>query len=135
MDLEKMTRELGKAIQASEQYKAMQEALAANEADTELNDMMGKIELIRLQFSQETQKETPDQEKLQQYDKEFKETYTAIMGRPTMMAYNIARQDVDEMMQRISGILALCVNGEDPDTCSPEAHNCSGSCSTCGGCH
>ena len=48
---------------------------------------------------------------------------------------DIAKQEVDAMMQRISNILVLCVNGEDPDTCAPEASNCSGSCATCGGCH
>ena len=43
--------------------------------------------------------------------------------------------EIDEMMNYIVEILTLCVNGEDPDTCEPEEHSCSGSCSTCGGCH
>ena len=34
----------------------------------------------------------------------------------------------------INTILVMCVNGEDPDTCDP-APSCTGSCSTCGGCH
>lgn len=135
MDLERMARDLGKAIQESEQYKALEKAKAANDADTELQEMIEKFNMIRIQLSGEMQNETQDAEKVQKLDKELKETYTAVMGRPTMMAFNIAKQEVDEMMQRISNILVLSVNGEDPETCAAESHNCSGSCSTCGGCH
>ena len=39
------------------------------------------------------------------------------------------------MVNKVYAILELCCNGEDPDTCEPEEHSCSGSCSTCGGCH
>ncbi|MBR5203348.1 MAG: YlbF family regulator, partial [Clostridia bacterium] len=37
MSLEKLTRELGKAIQQDERYLAMQKAIEANEKDTALN--------------------------------------------------------------------------------------------------
>ena len=34
----------------------------------------------------------------------------------------------------MNAIIDLCIAGEDPDTCEPAA-GCSGSCSTCSGCH
>ena len=40
---------------------------------------------------------------------------------------------LDEVVSKVNSILLMCINGEDPATCEPS--NCSGSCSTCGGCH
>ena len=53
-----------------------------------------------------------------------------------MVKFEAAKNAVDEMMNEIMGILACCVDGQDPATCSPEQeHHCSGSCDSCGGCH
>ena len=46
MELEKMARQLGAAIQQDEAYLNFEKARLANEADEELNDLMGKIRLI-----------------------------------------------------------------------------------------
>ena len=135
MDLERMARDLGKAIQESEEYKALEAAKTANDADAELQELIEKFNMIRIKLSNEMQSETQDSDKIQALDKELKDTYTTVMGNQNMMAFNIAKQEVDDMMQRISGLLMLCVNGEDPETCDPAPQGCSGSCSTCGGCH
>ena len=51
MELEKMARQLGAAIQQDEAYLNFEKARLANEADEELNDLMGKIRcLIRLRL-------------------------------------------------------------------------------------
>ena len=51
-----------------------------------------------------------------------------------MAAYNEAKNGMDMLMNQINAILVMSVNGEDPETCDP-APSCTGSCSTCGGCH
>ena len=39
-------------------------------------------------------------------------------------------------MQRVTGVLSMCAEGQDPDGCDPDACGCTGSCATCGGgCH
>ena len=53
MSLEKLTRELGKAIQQDERYLAMQKAIEANEKDTALNELMSKIQLIQVSYQHE----------------------------------------------------------------------------------
>jgi hypothetical protein len=53
------------------------------------------------------------------------------MMNPNMQAYEKARQDIDELMNYLTGILAMCVNGDDPETCDPKAHQCGGDCSGC----
>ena len=131
MSLEKLTRELGKAIQQDERYLAMQKAIEANEKDAALNELMSKIQLIQVSYQHEASKEEPDEGKMKAYDEEFRGVYTEIMMNPNMQAYEKARQDIDELMNYLTGILAMCVNGDDPDTCDPKAHQCGGDCSGC----
>lgn len=131
MSLEKLTRELGKAIQQDERYLAMQKAIEANEKDTALNELMSKIQLIQVSYQHEASKEDPDEGKMKAYDEEFRGVYTEIMMNPNMQAYEKARQDIDELMNYLTGILAMCVNGDDPDTCDPKEHQCGGDCSGC----
>ena len=130
-----MAREMGKEIQATEAYKAYEAAKNANDADQALQDGINEFNLKRMALNQEMQKEEKDSDKLQALNEELQEIYTKVMGNENMMAYNIAKQDLDDMMQKINSILVMCVNGEDPDTCEIPEHSCTGSCSTCGGCH
>ena len=64
---------------------------------------------------------------------ELKKIYGEVMSNEHMAAFNTAKQAMDAMMNEVTTILIMCVNGEDPDTCNP--HSCGGSCATCGGCH
>lgn len=138
MDIIKLTRELGAAIQQDDRYLKFEEARKNNEADAALNELIGKLNLIQLSYQQEAQNPEASEEKMQQFDKDFRETYEQVMQNENMKNYEVARQEVDGMMQYIMQILSLCVNGEDPATCEPQAqHECSGDCcSSCeGGCH
>ncbi len=135
MELEKLARQLGAAIQQDKVYLDFEAARKANDADEELNALMGKIRLIQLSYQQEAGKEEPDEAKMEGFNKEFQGVYTQIMANKNMQKFEEARQAVDEMMNYLTGILAMCVNGEDPETCDPATHNCGGECSSCGGCH
>lgn len=134
-NLEELTRQLGAAIQKDEVFLNFDAARKANDADEELNALMGQIQLIQLNYQQEASKETPDDAKMQQFNKDFQEAYSKIMQNKNMEKFENARQAVDDMMNYLTAILAMCVNGEDPATCDPAAeHNCDGSCcSSCGG--
>lgn len=136
MELEKMARQLGAAIQQDEAYLNFEKARLANEADEELNDLMGKIRLIQMSYQVEAAKEEPDEDKMNGFNQEFQGVYSQIMANKNMQEYEKARQAVDDMMNYITGILGLCVNGEDPETCDPRSHqhDCGGECSSCSGC-
>ena len=73
-----------------------------------------------------------DLEKLEQ---EIQALYLQIMENPNMQAFDTAKQAMNMMMQEVDTILSLCANGEDPDRCHPDLTNCTGNCSSCGGCH
>ena len=53
MSVIELTRQLGAAIQADERYKAFDEAKKANDADKELNDLIGKINLVQMNYQQD----------------------------------------------------------------------------------
>ncbi len=140
MDVIKLTRELGAAIQKDERYLKFAEIREANEKDTELNDLMGKIQLVQMNYQREASQENPDSQKMGNYELEFNDLYSKFMQNENMVAYEAARKEIDDLMNYIMGILGLCVNGNDPETCEPEQphdHDCSGcSCDECGGgCH
>ena len=136
MDIIEITRQLGAAIQQDERYLAFHEARRTNEADTDLNDLINKIQLIHMSYQHEAAKDDANEEKLAAYDKEFSEVYQTVMANENMQKYEAARHAVDDMMNEITAILSLCVQGEDPKTCQPrEEHHCSGECGSCGGCH
>lgn len=137
MDIIKATRELGKAIQADERYLAFQDAQKANEADIELNGLIGKLNLIQLSYQNESQKDEPDTKKLEGMDAEFREIYGQVMLNENMRKYEEAKNEVDSMMNHVIQLLTLCVNGDDPETCEvKEADDgaCGGNCASCGGC-
>ena len=137
MSVIELTRQLGAAIQADESYKAFDEAKKANDADKELNDLIGKINLVQLNYQQEAAKgEEADEKVMENYGKEFEELYRAVMLNGNMVKFEAAKTAIDDMMNEIMAILALCIDGQDPATCEPaHEHSCGGSCSTCGGCH
>ena len=137
MTVIELTRQLGAAIQEDARYKEYDAARKANEADEELNNLIGKINLIQLNYQQEAGKgEEADAAKMEAFAKEFEEAYREIMLNGNMVKFEAAKTAVDDMMNEIMGILAMCIDGHDPATCTPaEEHHCSGSCDSCGGCH
>jgi cell fate (sporulation/competence/biofilm development) regulator YlbF (YheA/YmcA/DUF963 family) len=128
-----LTRQLGAAIQADGSYLRFRIAAQQNEEDSELNEQIGALNLLRAKYSAETQKDGKDEAKIEEYSKDFDELYSSIMQNSNMVEYTAAKYDIDRVMKEITDILALCVNGEDPQTCQP--HDCGGSCGSCGGCH
>lgn len=136
-NIEKLTRELGKAIQADSRYTAFETAREANEKDDALNDLVGKMQLVHMSYQHEAGKEDANEQKLQAYEEEFMGLREQIMNNQNMINYEKARMDIDEMMNNIMSLLTECIKGENPDTCQvPQEHHCGGDCHSCGGdCH
>ena len=71
---------------------------------------------------------------MEKLEEEFQVTYQNLMASDTMLKMNNARSELDGLMNYITQILYLCVNGEDPATCEPQAGGCAGGdCGSCGG--
>lgn len=130
-------RQLGVAIQADERFVKFEEARKANDNDKELQTLIGDFNITRMELDKTLQEGegNPDEAKVKELNEKLRDMYTKIMSNPAMVAYNKAKIDMDELVNGVNAIIGAALQGEDPITFDPEAHNCSGSCSTCGGCH
>ena len=129
-------RALGAAIQQDERYLRFQAATKASDSDTELQNKIGEFNMLRMNLSNEMQKENKDADKMTSLDNDIKALYDEIMAMPTMVAYNDAKAGLDDMLGSVNYIISMSANGEDPMTCPDHAPSgCSGSCASCGGCH
>lgn len=134
MDIITMARELGKAVQQEEAYKNYMAAKEANDNNEELQKLIGDFNLTRMNLNQEMSNPEKTEEKIRELDEKLKSIYAQIMGDDGMMAFNTAQNELEQLVSEVQQIIAMCANGEDPDTCEVQ-HGCSGSCESCGGCH
>lgn len=137
MDLVTLARNMGKEIQNDEIYINYMLAQQACDSDSELQESIKEFNLKRALLNAEAQNPNADSEKLKDMNVEFRQLYAGIMKNESMARYNIAKAELDTLVQRITGIINLCSQGEDPESCDydPSANSCgSGGCSGCSGC-
>lgn len=135
MEILEITRELGKAIQADSAYKKFLEAKKNNDDDRELQDLIGEFNLIRLNVSNAMTDPEKDEKKIEEYNTKLQECYKKVMANKSMIAYNEAKTALDGIVGKVNTLLSMIIDGADPDTAEIPDASCTGSCSTCGGCH
>jgi cell fate (sporulation/competence/biofilm development) regulator YlbF (YheA/YmcA/DUF963 family) len=134
MDVTKLARELGKAIQQDERFIRYAKAKLANDDDKDLQAAIGNFNITRMELEKATSAETQNEEEIKTLNEKLRKTYGEIMASAPMVEYNTAKALLDQMMNDVNIILSKSLDGEDPDTVDLEAA-CTGSCATCGGCH
>ncbi|MBR2714890.1 MAG: YlbF family regulator [Ruminococcus sp.] len=134
MELIKLARQMGHAIQDEKAYKDLQTAKDAADNDNELQDLIGEFNLKRMAINNEACKEDRDEEKLRTLNEEMRSVYSKVMANENMTAYNNAKTELDTLLQRVLAIITQSAEGEDPDT-TDFSTSCTHDCSTCGGCH
>lgn len=136
MDIIELARELGKAIQQEQAFINMRVACQQSDEDEELQNMIGEFNLKRMAINNEVQKEDRSEETLKKYNDELRAIYAEIMQNPHMAVYNEAKNELDALVQRVTNIITMSADGEDPDSCDCDSCGCTGSCASCGGgCH
>lgn len=131
--IERMARDLGKAIQEDERYISYNILKDKADNDEVLQQLIQEFNLARVQLNTEMSKEDKDGDKLQELDQKIKDTYSKIISNENMSAYNEAQDKMNALLSAVNLIITASANGEDPETCSA-VQSCTGSCSTCGGC-
>ncbi len=135
MDVIEKARELGALIQEDARYINYCACRDVNDADAALQQLIGDFNLLRLNLNTQMSGENRDMDKLKEIDAQIKEKYNEIMSNENMIAYNNAKDKLDEMLNMINNIITASANGEDPKTCEALPSSCTGSCSSCSGCH
>lgn len=138
MDIIDLARQLGVQIQNTQAYKDYAAAKINNDNDEELQKDIGEFNLVRLSLdkylSQESNGKEKDKEKVKELNMQMKDIYSKIMSSESMVKFNIAKKQVDTIVNQINTIISLAVSGEDPLTCDLNS-GCTGQCSGCSGCH
>lgn len=136
MNVIELARQLGATLQEDERYKKFVVAKDNNDNDTELQANIEQFNELRRQLNVEMSKDDKDADTMKNLDSDIKKLYGEIMSRPSMVEYNEAREAMDKLLSSVNFIITMAANGEDPMTCPEEQpHSCSGSCSSCSGCH
>ncbi len=134
MDIIELTRELGKAIQADPRFISVQVARQQSDDDRALQDAIGEFNLKRMAINNEATKDDRNEETIKRLNEELRAAYEQIMKNEHMIAYTNAKAEFDQIIQKVTGMLSLIADGEDPETVEvPE--NCGGNCASCAGCH
>ena len=135
MDVIKAARNLGAAMQKDERFVEYAKTKLALDSNEELQDLVGKFNVARMNIERLGEQEERDEEKFREANLELREIYDSIMNNETMKAYNDAKLGVDKMLADVMAIIQMCSEGADPETCEIPEGGCTGSCSTCAGCH
>ncbi|MFI3325803.1 MAG: YlbF family regulator [Clostridia bacterium] len=135
MDIITLAREMGKELQKDDAYKAYQVAKENSDKDVELQNLIGEFNLKRMAINNEAQKSERDDDLIQKLNTELREVYNTIMENENMNAYNVAKTEIDALVQRATAIIGMCAEGEDPETADVDLSSCGGDCGSCGGCH
>lgn len=133
MDIIELTRALGAEIQKTEEYKRFMSAKEKNDNDEALQKQIGDFNILKMQLDAEHEKEEKDEAKILELNEKIVALYNEIISGESMTEYNAAYEAYRTLTDKISNILLMCENGEDPATCEPSS--CTGNCSSCGGCH
>ena len=129
-------KKLCKQLQKEDVIVYLEQARKMNDMDQELQELIGKFNLARFNYNIEANKQEGSDEKvIAEYEKEINELYTQIMENDSMVAYSEAKADVDRLMQHAQAILTCVFNGGAPMLVELPDEGCTGSCSTCSGCH
>ncbi len=135
MDVIKAARNLGSAMQKDERFVEYARTKLALDNNEELQDLVGKFNVARMNIERIGEQEERDDDKFREANLELREIYDSIMNNEVMKAYNDAKLGVDKMMADVMAIIQMCSEGADPETCEIPEGGCTGSCSSCSGCH
>ena len=135
MDIIALAREIGKELQKDQRFLDLQVARQNSDEDEKLQEMIGEFNLKRMAINNEAQKDDRSEEKIKELNDELRHIYGQIMMNENMNAYNDAKTALDALVQRVTAIITMAADGEDPETCDSDPSACSGNCASCGGCH
>ncbi|MEG0750616.1 MAG: YlbF family regulator [Oscillospiraceae bacterium] len=129
-----MTRALGRAIQMDERCVALRSAREENDANSALQDAIGRFNLAKLNLNGELSKDDSDKDKIMRFNADMQDAYSDIALFEGMQKYAQAKHETDALFNFVTAIIASAINGEDPDAVEEPTEACSGSCESCGGC-
>ena len=135
MDCIDLFKKAAAALQTDPRYLELDAARRENDNDAELQNLIGEFNLARLDLNNESAKTETDAARVAELKQRVNALYSQIMASEGMVRYNTAKKECEAMVSHIDAIINTAMNGGDPMTVKAPDGACTGSCSTCGGCH
>lgn len=136
MDVIELFKQAAAELQKDGRFVDLQNARNLNDNDEELQKQIGDFNLARIELNALINAENRDEKAITEANDKINRIYADIMQNESMIAYNEAKTEVDSLLAYINAIISAAVDGRDPMTVEqPNEGGCSGSCSSCGGCH
>ena len=129
MDILEMAKELGKKIATSDEFVNFLEAEKNQANDEEAQKLIGEYNLKRMNIIAKAEGADLKEEDYAKIRNELAEEFSKLMENELIKKYIDAKEAFDTMYQKVLNIIDFYANGE------KQEGGCSGSCSTCGGCH
>ena len=124
------TRELGQALMESEAYLKMKAAEDKAMQNEEAARAMGEYLEKRQELQSMMQSENPDPGALKRISDEMDATQERLQMMDDIVALTDARNAFNALIGQINQVLQFIVTGN-----MEQPYGCTGSCSTCPGCH
>ena len=126
-------QELGDALIASEEYKAMKAAENTAMANAEAADLMTRYLEHKSKLENVLRGANPDPNAVSELGAAMEDLQAQFQAVPDIIAMNKARESFDSLINQVNQVLHFIVTGEME---APEGEDgCTGSCATCKGCH
>jgi len=135
MDCIDLFKKAAAAMQTDPRYLELDAARRENDADQELQALIGEFNLARLDLNNEAAKAETNPDRVAELNQRISDLYSQIMASEGMVRYNTAKAECEAMVSYIDAIINTAMNGGDPMAVRQPESGCSGSCATCGGCH
>ena len=128
MEIFELAAELGKALKNDERLVKLEQAKKAYENEPELQKCLVEYEVQQKAMQHEITKPERDTMFIDVIQKRIDELYKKIMEHPVFVELNEAQAEVNELMNAVNSTITFHITGEKPSACT-------GSCSSCSGCH
>ncbi len=135
MDCIELFKKAAAAMQTDSRCVALNSAQKACDENAALQDLIGKFNLMRIDMNEEIGKPERNNQKIAELNEKVGQVYNEIMETAEMQAYNEAKTAVEGMINHINAIVNTAVEGGDPMLVEEPSAACTGSCSSCSGCH
>lgn len=120
---------LGRLIGESEEKKKAMETADALRNDAKASEIMMEYNSIRQKEMTRLQEKEPTKEELEEFQTLMQNEFKKLAENPVISAYIEANKEYEALVRRVNGVLSYYINGEEIE------QGCSGSCSSCSGCH
>ncbi|MDD4850264.1 MAG: YlbF family regulator [Gemmiger sp.] len=135
MDCIELFKKAAAVMQTDIRYLELDAARKENDEDEELQNLIGEFNLARLDMNNEVAKDEHDDMQINRLNQRVNDLYSQIMASEGMVRYNAAKAECEALVSHIDAIINTAMNGGDPMTVKQPEGGCTGSCSSCGGCH